>query len=280
LKNFIHIFNEQAEIMVNLMRKRFDKDGQKQESVEIDDIGEPISLCALDIICETSMGQSIHAQSNTKSDYVRAVLRINDIIQARQKNPLFWLDCMFNWFGEGKEHKWAIDILHSFTKKVINERRKALAADMCTPNERPAFLDLLLELENQGQIDDISIKEEVDTFMFEGHDTTATTTTWAMHLFGCYPEIQQKAYEEIREVCGDSSEVTSDHLSRLKYLECCLKEVLRLYPSVPFIVRRSGDPIKIGDVTIPGDTEVMINIYQIHRDPQYWEDPEMFKPER
>lgn len=116
--------------------------------------------------------------------------------------------------------------------------------------------------------------------MFEGHDTTSAAATWAIHVFGCYPEVQQKVYEEIREVCGDSAEVTSDHLSRLKYLECCLKEILRLYPSVPFISRCSGAPIEIGDITIPANVEVMINIYQIHRDPQYWDDPEVFRPER
>lgn len=116
--------------------------------------------------------------------------------------------------------------------------------------------------------------------MFEGHDTTSTTATWAMHLFGCYPEIQQKAYEEIREVCGDSIEVTSDHLAQLKYLECCLKEVLRLYPSVPFITRRLGAPIKIGDTEVPAGVEVMVNLYLIHRDPKYWDDPEIFRPER
>jgi len=279
LKNFIHVFNHQTEILINELKKNFDDKSVK--IVEIEDIGKLVSLCALDIICETSMGQSVRAQLESESDYVRAVLRINDIIQNRQKNPFVHSDLMFNLFGEGKEQKWAVDILHSFTKKVIDERRKTLSEDIAySLKEKPAFLDLLLELENQGLIDGKSIQEEVDTFMFEGHDTTATAVTWALHVFGCYPEIQQKVYEEICQVCGDSSEITSDHLSKLTYLECCIKEILRLYPSVPMIVRRLGAPITIGEHTIPAGVEVLINIFLIHRDPNFWEDAELFKPER
>lgn len=116
--------------------------------------------------------------------------------------------------------------------------------------------------------------------MFEGHDTTATAVTWAMHVFGCYPDVQQKVYDEIREVCGDATDLTVEHLSRLKYLECCLKEILRLYPSVPLITRRLGAPIVVDGHEIPAGIEVMINIYLIHRDPRFWDDPEDFRPER
>lgn len=56
----------------------------------MDDIGKLVSLCALYIICETSMGQSVNAQHEVNSEYVRALLRINDIIKKRQKNPLMW----------------------------------------------------------------------------------------------------------------------------------------------------------------------------------------------
>jgi hypothetical protein len=84
----------------------------------IDDITPLISLCTLDIICETSMGKSVNAQGKADSDYVKAVLRINDIIHRRQKNPLMWPDLLFRLFGDGKEHAWALNILHSFTRKV------------------------------------------------------------------------------------------------------------------------------------------------------------------
>lgn len=65
------------------------------------------------------MGQSVDAQEKSDSDYVTAVLRINDIIQRRQKNPLMWNNFLFRLFGDGKKHDWALNVLHSFTKKVF-----------------------------------------------------------------------------------------------------------------------------------------------------------------
>ncbi|CAD5218775.1 unnamed protein product [Bursaphelenchus okinawaensis] len=274
LRNFVHVFNSQARILNQQLYKLIEK------TDVIDDVYQPVSLCALDIICETSMGQSVNAQFEADSEYVKAVLRINEIIQSRQKNPVLYPDFIFNNLPIGKEHKWALDVLHSFTRKVITERRKVVNSEVTAVNDRLAFLDLLLEMENRGEIDEKSIQEEVDTFMFEGHDTTATATTWALHLFGCYPEAQEKIVEEINRVVGDCEEITLDHISKLEYLECCLKEMLRLYPSVPMIARKLDTDLDIGGHKIPAGVEVLLNIYLIHRDPNNWEDPEEFRPER
>lgn len=116
--------------------------------------------------------------------------------------------------------------------------------------------------------------------MFEGHDTTATGITWTIQMLGCHEDLQEKAYEEIMEICGDSSELTLDHIGQMKYLECFIRETLRLYPSVPIIARRSGEDSIIGGHFIPQNTQLLINIYLIHRDPSQWKDPEVFDPDR
>lgn len=110
------------------------------------------------------MGQSVDAQLHSNSDYVRAVLRINDIIQRRQKNPVVWSDILFWLFSDGKEHAWALNILHSFTKKVIRERRQKMIDEggaAVHGGDRMAFLDLLLEMEQKGQLTETDIQEEV-----------------------------------------------------------------------------------------------------------------------
>lgn len=65
------------------------------------------------------MGQPVNAQSAADSEYVRAIICINDIIQKRQKNPLMWNNALFWLFGDGKQHAWALNVLHSFTQKVL-----------------------------------------------------------------------------------------------------------------------------------------------------------------
>lgn len=74
--------------------------------------------------------------------------------------------------------------------------------------------------------------------------------------------------------------LTYQDLQELKYLELVIKEVLRLYPSVPAIVRKLDDEVEFKGKMIPKDTIFTIFIYGINRDPDYHDDPEMFKPER
>uniref|UniRef100_A0A914HZN6 Cytochrome P450 n=1 Tax=Globodera rostochiensis TaxID=31243 RepID=A0A914HZN6_GLORO len=137
------------------------------------------------------MGQSVNAQLESNSDY---------------HNPLMWLDTIFNWFGDGKEHSWALKVLHSFTRNVIGERREMRAREgMGTSgngDERLAFLDLLLEMEQHGELKEQDIQNEVDTFMFEGHDTTSSAVVWALFMLGNHQSIQQRVFDEIQSVCG------------------------------------------------------------------------------
>lgn len=118
--------------------------------------------------------------------------------------------------------------------------------------------------------------------MYEGHDTTSAAVTWALFMFGCHPQVQNKAFEEIQSVCGFGSlaDVSMEQLGKLAYLDCCVKEVLRLYPSVPLITRCLGSDTEIGGTVVPAGTQILLNIYLIHREPDQWPDPEMFDPDR
>lgn len=159
LKNFVFVFNKQAEILVQQLKKAVES-GEKDIEVS-----KYVTLCALDIICETSMGKCNNAQYEADSDYVRAVYKINDIIQRRQTNPLVWFDWTFNLFGDGKEHKWALNILHGFRKQVIQERREEMKNEKLESTERLAFLDMLLTMEERGEISTEDLEQEVSAVL-------------------------------------------------------------------------------------------------------------------
>jgi cytochrome P450 family 4 subfamily V len=129
-------------------------------------------------------------------------------------------------------------------------------------NRRMAFLDLMLDMHSRNELTIEGIQEEVDTFTFEvkndyqisnniylqGHDTTSASINWFLHLMGANPDIQRKVHEELDAVFGDSDrDISYDDLSSLVYLECCIKETLRLYPSVPLFARYVKDDTIISE---------------------------------
>lgn len=284
LEEFLDVMNEQSNILVNKLEKHVNQ--------EVFDCFMYIALCALDIICETAMGKNIGAQSNNDSEYVRAVYRMSDMVHRRMKTPWFWLDFSFLLFKEGWEHKRTLKIVHNFTNNVITERaneikrnEKCKGDDKGTTfkNKRKAFLDLLLNVtDDEGKkLSHEDIREEVDTFMFEGHDTTAAAINWTLYLLGTNPEVQKTLDNELDEVFGKSDRpATLEDLKKLKYLECVIKESLRIFPSVPLIARYLNQNCEIGGYSLVKGSQALIVPYALHRDPKYFPDPEEFKPER
>ncbi|CAF4372376.1 unnamed protein product, partial [Adineta steineri] len=116
LTNSVDIFNEQATILIHrLASMKLDKEVN---------LYSYIASCALDIICEAAMGLNIGAQHQRNSEYVDAVLKLTDLILKRQRMPWMWPNFLFNLLPEGREHNRYLNIVHQFTKKVIDDRAK------------------------------------------------------------------------------------------------------------------------------------------------------------
>ncbi|KAJ8335908.1 hypothetical protein SKAU_G00392500 [Synaphobranchus kaupii] len=281
LTEFLEVMNEQAEVLIEKLEKQAGRGAFNCFSY--------VTLCALDIICETAMGKKIYAQSNSDSEYVLSVYRMTDIIIRRQRMPWFWPDIIYYLLGEGREHNRRLKVLHSFTEKVIKERAEHVSdaesdseSDQGTKKRR-AFLDMLLKAtdEDGNKLTPKDIQEEVDTFMFRGHDTTAASMNWAIHLIGSHPEVQRKVQQELLEVFGQSNRpINTEDLKRLRYLECVIKESLRLFPAVPFFARSICEECHIKGFKVPKGANAVIIPYAVHRDPRYFPDPEEFRPER
>lgn len=118
--------------------------------------------------------------------------------------------------------------------------------------KRMAFLDLMLESSQNGVvISDEEVREQVDTIMFEGHDTTAAGSSFFLSMMGIHQEIQDKVIQELDEIFGDSDRpATFADTLEMKYLERCLLETLRMYPPVPIIARQLKQDLKLGKLGI------------------------------
>ncbi|MBW5482973.1 cytochrome P450 [Streptomyces bambusae] len=144
--------------------------------------------------------------------------------------------------------------------------------------------DLLTLLAAAGSADDGAfdageLRDQVLVFLLAGHETTATSLAFALHLLARHPAQQERAREEIRRVLGDRTPQAAD-LDRLPYLTQVLKEAMRLYPAAPVIGRRAVAETEIGGHTIPAGADVILAPWVTHRHPDYWSEPERFDPDR
>ena len=286
LGDFLQVMNKQATVFVGQLREH--KGGSAFN------IHPFLTRCTLDIICETAMGCSINAQTDQESEYLKAVGRISTLVTQRIYKPWLPILAKFHLTKESKEFDQCIRVLHGFTRTIIHQRRNQHSIRKCEVDingnqdqigqkQRFAFLDHLLEISNCGEhLSDEDIREEVDTFMLGGHDTTATAISWALYLIGRDSEVQAHIHAEMHEVFGDDKirPATMDDLSKMQYLGCCIKETLRLFPPVPAFSRNLTEDLVCDKYIIPSETTVVVAPYMVHRDPNHWPDPEVYNPDR
>ncbi|MCO5605445.1 hypothetical protein L7F22_059629 [Adiantum nelumboides] len=121
---------------------------------------------------------------------------------------------------------------------------------------------------------------ECKTFFFAGHETTSSLLTWAVFLLSIYPEWQEKAREEVKDLFG-TSHPDAEALSKMKVVGMILHETLRLYPPVTAILRKASKSLKLRDLNIQKGTLLFIPISMLHTDPTFWgSDAQEFNPER
>ncbi|GLG92377.1 Cytochrome P450 4C1 [Gryllus bimaculatus] len=241
IDQFVPVFNSCSDVFVQQMRARVGAKGF--------DVWEDVKLLTLDVICETAMGFKINAQIDSNSEYVTALNELLALTVLRMMKPWLFFDWIYWLTPSGRQYKKCLPILHNTTDRMIRERRKELLllekeggtldADELGRRRRLVFLDLLILMARDGSLSDMDIREEVDTFLFEGHDTTSSGIAFAIFLLSKHPDVQEKIYEELESIFDTSKPIspTISELSELKYLEMVIKESLRLYPPVIMILR-------------------------------------------
>ncbi|XP_070141680.1 probable cytochrome P450 4d20 [Drosophila kikkawai] len=292
LEHYMEIMDRNSGVLVEKLRKV--ADGKTPV-----DILQYVSLATLDVITEAAMGVQVNAQNDPDFPYIKALERVVYIQPGRMLKFSQRYDWLFSLLAPRLHRQLVSDIrvMNDFTDKVIHERRTTVERAKADGSYRPlalgdaetgsksklVLLDILLQATiNNEPLSDADIREEVDNFMFAGNDTTGSGTSHALYAIARNSRIQQRLFEEIVEVLGQdpSTPVTQSQLSELKYLDCVIKETLRLHTIVPTVGRYTTKDLVLGEKVIPANTSIYLVPYATHRDPEYFPDPLTFKPER
>ncbi|KAM4871576.1 cytochrome P450 4A6-like [Thomomys bottae] len=281
LKPYVGIMVDSVQVMLD----KWEKLSVQDNSLEI---FEPISLMTLDSIMKCAFGhqECIQVDRNSKS-YIQAVMDLNNLIFDRLRNVFHQNDVIYSLTSSGRTHHRACQLAHEHTDKVINQRKAQLQdegeLEKVRKKRRLDFLDILLfaKMENGSSLNDKDLRAEVDTFMFEGHDTTASALSWIFYALATHPEHQQKCREEVQGLLGDGASVTWESLDMMTYTTMCIKEALRLYPPVPTVSRDLSKPVTFPDGrSLPKGVSVSLSFYSLHHNPRVWPNPELFDPFR
>ncbi|EDV25744.1 Cytochrome P450 3A14 [Trichoplax sp. H2] len=166
---------------------------------------------------------------------------------------------------------------HSILQQIIKTRRQELQQGVTT---RTDMLKLVIEAEHKDKITDRDIVQHCFTFLVGGYDTTAATLTYAVFSLATNPDVQDKLIEEIDQHCPDVSNLTYNDVQKLTYMDMVLNETLRYYSPGYINLREAKEDCTIRGVRFPKGVGVAIAVKAIHEDPDVWENPDKFDPER
>ncbi|KAH0777803.1 hypothetical protein KY290_009214 [Solanum tuberosum] len=164
----------------------------------------------------------------------------------------------------------------------LQDHHKAKGKEDSVPKD---MVDVLLQL-----VDDPNLEVKITTdnlmglildLLTGGTDTSATTVEWAFQELVRNPNMIEKANEELDRTIGKGRWVEEEDLSQLPFIEAIIKETFRLHPLTPLIPPHySIEECNVVGYDIPKGTMVFVNIWSLGRNPNYWDRPEEFIPER
>jgi cytochrome P450 len=237
---------------------------------EVIDVSREMMALTLNVICKTLFSTEL---SHDIDAIGRAVDTAIHYVSKRMRNPF---SVPAHWpTPSNRRFRQAMDLLDGIVYHIIDRRR--------TSGERhDDFLDLLLRARDEDSgapMDPEQLRDEVMTMFAAGHETTANALTWCWHALAQRPDIRERLRAELKRVLGGRTP-TFDDLSRLRYTRAVLQETLRLYAPVPVLPRVVLKNTDLRGYPLPAGSKVFVSIYNIHRHPEFWPDPELFDPQR
>jgi cytochrome P450 len=257
------------QIMVDEINELLKAWNQLPDGTEVN-ISKAMMEVTLKIVCKALFSTDVDDVTDTVSRefYVANESLIKRIIDP-VKIPL-WIPTPHN-LKEDQAYK----AIQGIVQQLIEKRRKS-------SERHDDLLAMLMEAKDEDtgeMMDNEQLKDEVVTLFLAGHETTAVALTWLFHCLDENREVEVKLLEEARNVLnGKDPEL--DDMRRLEYTRMVIDETMRLYPPAWIIGRNALEEDVIDGYRIPQNINTLIPVYQIHRNPEYWDEPLKFIPER
>ncbi|CAI9102003.1 OLC1v1000186C1 [Oldenlandia corymbosa var. corymbosa] len=255
---------------------------------KLTNLTETVMRFASTIVCRVAFGKRYDEEDHERKRFS------NLFHEAQAAHVWFYFSDFFPKFGWLDRFTGTLPRLEKVFKELDTFYQELIDEHM-DYSTRPEsmdgdIIDLMLQLRQENPSSSLEItvdhiKAMIKNVFFAGTDTSAGTIVWAMTALMKNPATMQKVQAEIRTVIGNKQQKTiiidEDDVEKLPYLKAVVKETFRLYPPAPLLVPRyTMDNCIVDGFPISSNTIVYINAWAIARDPDYWENPDEFLPER
>lgn len=249
-------------------------------------VGEQMFLSVLNVITSMLWGGTIRGdeRASIAAEFRQVVGEMTELLGKPNVSDFFpalaWMDLQ----GMKKQMKRVVMKLEKIFDEIIGQKLRTIKDS--SEGSSKDFLQVLLQLKSSGHTSKTPltmdhIKALLVDMVVGGTDTTSSTVEFAISEMMNSPRIMIKAQQELDMVVGTSGPVEESHLDQLPYLKAITKEVLRLHPVLPLMVPHCpSEPCSIAGYIVPAGAHVFVNVWAIHRDPNVWDRPIEFVPER
>ncbi|KAL1197717.1 Cytochrome [Cardamine amara subsp. amara] len=272
-----HSRDVRAEELQRFYRRILDK-ARKNENIEI---GKEATMLISNIFYRMSMGRSF-SEENGEAERVRGLLAESYALTKKfffasvLRRPLEKLGIpLFKKDIMGVSNRF-----NELLERILVEHKEKLDEEHKNTDMMDELLAAYRDENAEYKITRNHIKSLFVELFIGGTDASVQTTQWTMAEIINNPNVLERLREEIDSVVGKSRLIQETDIPNLTYLQAVVKEGLRLHPPAPLFVRRFQERCEIKGFYVPEKTTLVVNAYAVMRDPDSWEDPEEFKPER
>ncbi|XP_063233543.1 cytochrome P450 4C1-like [Bacillus rossius redtenbacheri] len=286
IDSYVSTFHEKSQRLADLLEEH--------------SAGEPINAadhimpCALEMLSETSLSVPMDIQGkNHIHSAVENFPKVAEMASFVFFTPWLWFRWTFKCHRIYYNMIALVTPIRNFVTRIVNEKLDSYLhlKNKDTHNQKDinkpkklGFLDQIVStlVENPELLNEEELKDQTMFVIGAGTDTTAYTVATTLMLLGLHQDVQRKVLQEQEIIFGEdmSRSVTANDLKEMVYLEQVINETMRLYPVVPLVARRADEDVRVNSYTFPAGTIFVFPIYLVHRESDYFPNPDAFDPDR
>ena len=221
------------------------------------------------------VAQSLFSRDDIQADMaeLKRITETNQVMLIREMRQPY-MNWWFKLSGAIKRHL-------NYSKEARNILNEIIEERISTGADKDDLLDMLLKAryEDGTAMSRDQLIDEVLILFTAGHETTANAMSFTLFLLAQNQDVQELAFKSASAVNLENDN-HFENLAALSYIKQCVEEGMRLYPPAYYIDRMSIEEDQLGEHTIPKNTMILLAVYELHRNVDFWKNSEQFHPER